>query len=554
MAGECAALPCDLDASGKLAKSALENRLAPPQQSTSQQRIEQLVSAKSAPVEEDPNLDPFYLERSLEDSKSWGCHAVDDTDVELEDLEIEYFMSYMTDDKQKSPVHNRYQPQSFQAPVYATPSNWKRTPVHYSQSSCSSIRTDATGLTPDLTPSSSFSSTYSVPNCPEAVRKATEQLALHSDRIRRQRSGSAARFYLPVATPPTQWRACTRPSTPVERPATAAPYVEENNLSTETLTMIQKDPPAPAASSSSLRSKPLPSLPPLTRNPSSGPAPPKKCHSPGPRSPIDAALISPPSLINPVTMEPHASHFDHALFIPAHDCPSPVPNPTAPPPTITRQATSASSKGRPSTSTSVAHGEQSVWESDSDSESIITKSHYRRGPIETLRKVRSRVQLRRMAKSEGKLHADIHATPPKQDDTTPKLPQQPYVAPPAVASVTSIPDVLLTTQGKPTLRLVAPSMTSLPQPQSRHSSSEKEGYEINTTAAAAIQAQTRRRQRSYAEETVPFSKEEFTHERYYCQTRVAPRVDSDQALSLNRRSMFQRVWGSLRALNCRSDR
>ncbi|KAL1988653.1 hypothetical protein VTN96DRAFT_8353 [Rasamsonia emersonii] len=564
MAGECATVPCNLDGSGKLATGALENRLEPPLQSNtgdSQQRIDQLISAKRDPVPGDPNLDPFYLERSLEDSKAWACRTVDDTDVELEDLEIEYFMSYMAEDRkqlsvgrQGHPVHiqcDSYHAPSARAPVYAAPAPWQRTPVHHSQSSCSSIRTDATGLTPDLTPSSSFSSTYSVPNCPEAVRKATEQLALHSDQVRRERSDSTARFYLPAATPPSQSRACTRPPTPVDRTASATPQGEPINLSTETLTMIPKDQSAPAASS--LRSKPLPNIPPLTRNPS-GPAARKKAHSQGSRGQIDPSQISPPSLINPVTMEPHASHFDHALFIPAHDCPSPVPNPTAPSPPITRQITSASSKERPSTSTSVAYGEQSVWESDSDTESIMGKSQSRRGPIETLRKVRSRVQLRRIAKSEGKLQADIRGTSPEQDDPTPKLPQQPYVAPEAAGSATSIADVLPAT-AKQTLRLVAPSTTSLPRPQSRHSNEEKGDYEINTSAAAAVQAQSRRRQRSNADETVPFSKEE-TSDRYYPGRQGLPRVESnpDAVLSLDRSSVFKRVWRSLRALSCRSER
>lgn len=555
MAGECATVPCNLDASGKLATGGLENRLErlepPPQSNTGdlQQRIDQLISAKRDPVPGDPNLDPFYLERSLEDSKAWTCRAVDDTDVELEDLEIEYFMSYMTEERKQQAVGHQgyplhYQVPSVRTPVYAAPSHWQRTPVHHSQSSCSSIRTDATGLTPDLTPSSSFSSTYSVPSCPEAVRKATEQLALHSGQVRRERSDSTPRFYLPAATPPSQSRTCTRPPTP----AGATPHGEPNNLSTETLTMVPKDQSAPAGSS--LRSKPLPNIPPLTRNPS-GPAAAKKAHGQGSRGQIDPSLISPPSLIDPVTKEPHVSRFDQAAFIPAHECPSPVPNPTAPSPSITRQMTSASSKGRPSTSTSVAYGEQSVWESDSETESIIGKSHYRRGPIETLRKVRSKVQLRRTAKSDAKLHADIRGTAPEQDDPTPKLPQQPYVAPDAAGSVTSIADVLPST-AKQTLRLVAPSTTSLPRPQNNN---EKGDYEINTSAAAAIQAQTRRRQRSNADETVPCPKEE-TSDRYYSGREGIPRAESnpDAVLSLSRPSLFKRVWGSLRALSCRNDR
>ncbi|CRG82803.1 hypothetical protein PISL3812_00149 [Talaromyces islandicus] len=543
MAGECAEVPYRLQLPGnQLTSYALKGL---------QHDIDQFGSSTTVAIAEDSHLDPFYLEQALDASKEWDTRTIDDSDVELEDLENEYFMSYMTEDKQ-SLSSQYFHPTQIVAAHYDTPSlqstdfpatpERQRTYNHHSQSSYSSIETDASRVTPDLTPSSSFSSTCSASHCPDDVRKATQQLALHSERAAgRERSRSAARFYLPAATPDTQSRACTRPSTPAERAAVS----KSETSSSETLVMVQKDPVAYAASS--LRSKPLPSLPPILKN--SGPVPPRKTHSAGSRSQIDTSQISPPSLMNPVTMEPHTSPFDHALFIPAHDCPSPVPNPSPP---ITRQATNASVIGRPSTSTSVAYGEQSVWESDSDSESVSGRSQSRRGPIDTLRKVRSRVQLRRIAKSDAKLHADINHSLDAElpvPRTAPELPHLPlYLDERAAASVTSVTDVLPPPLLKQTLRLVAPSTTSLAAPLSRQST-EKTVTEMDTsTTAAAIQAQSRRRQRSNAtDEFLPFTKAETVHQ-YYCRR---PSSDTETS-SLYRTNMFKRMWGSLRSLNCRN--
>jgi hypothetical protein len=292
------------------------------------------------------------------------------------------------------------------------------------------------------------------------------------------------------------------------------------------------------------------------------------------------------------------SPFNHALFIPAHDCPSPVPNPTPMSPLIARQSTNASTKGRPSTSTSVAYGEQSVWESDSESGSISGKSQSRRGPIDTLRKVRSRVQLRRIAKSDAKLHADInnntngttttsttnsiggtvtttrtttaHAgshghgklwtTSPLdagQPDPATRLHNLTLLDNRAAASVTSITDDLLPPPPplKQTLRLVAPSTTSLARPQSSRHSSEKLSGDIDSTTAAAIQAQSRRRQRSNAtDEYLPFPKTEAMHHHYYCNSHTLPSSETvtSNTASIDQPTVFKRIWGSLRSLDCRS--
>lgn len=590
MAGDRAEVPYHLDISGnQYTGDALKQlRLS----------VEKFVPSKTVPLVEDPNLDPFYLERALEAPKQWDASLDDDSEVDLDDLENEYFMSYMTEETQSPPLTEDYSTQSHAVqyqeshntkPACPETPDWQRTHYH-NQSSCSSIQTDATGVTPDLTPSSSFSSTYSDSDHP-ATKKPTHQQFLQSRRALRNRSHNTARFYLPAATPDNQSRACTRPNTPIERSATAA-LAEYHNTSSETLTMVPKEPAAAAASS--LRSKPLPSLPPILKN--GGPVPPaKRGQNSGSRSQIDPSLISPPSLLNPVTKEPHMSPFNHALFIPAHDCPSPVPNPTPFSPLIVRQSTNASIKGRPSTSTSVAYGEQSVWESDSDSGSISGKSQSRRGPIDTLRKVRSRVQLRRIAKSDAKLHADInnntngttittttnivggtvtttrtttttHATrhgalwatsPPDagQPDPATRPHNLAHLDSRAAASATSITDDLLPPPPplKQTLRLVAPSTTSLARPQSSRHSSEKLSGDIDSSTAAAIQAQSRRRQRSNAtDEYLPFPKAEAMHHHYYCKSHTLP---SSETVSSNtvieQPTVFKRILGSLRSLDCR---
>lgn len=590
MAGDRAEVPYHLDVSGnQYTGDALKQlRLS----------VERFVPPKTVPLVEDPNLDPFYLERALEAPKQWDASLDDDSEVDLDDLENEYFMSYMTEETQSPPLTQdyslqchaiHYQESQNTKPACPTTPDWQRT-HHHNQSSCSSIQTDATGVTPDLTPSSSFSSTYSDSDYP-AAKKPTHQEFLHSHRAFRDRSQNTARFYLPAATPDNQSRACTRPNTPIERSAVAA-LAEYHNTSCETLTMVPKEPAAAAASS--LRSKPLPSLPPILKN--AGPVPPaKKAQNSGSRSQIDPSLISPPSLVNPVTKEPHMSPFNHALFIPAHDCPSPAPNPTPISPLIVRQSTNASTKGRPSTSTSVAYGEQSVWESDSESGSISGKSQSRRGPIDTLRKVRSRVQLRRIAKSDAKLHADLNnntngttittstnsiggtvtttrttttgatshgalwATSPL-DAGLPDPATRPHnltlLDNRGAASVISITNDLLPPPPplKQTLRLVAPSTTSLSRPQSSRHSSEKLSGDIDSSTAAAIQAQSRRRQRSNAtDEYLPFPKSEAMHHHYYCHSHTLPSSETVSSnTAIEQPTVFKRIWGSLRSLDCRS--
>lgn len=548
MAGDCLAVPSLPDASGN--KSG--NKSIDYATDTFRERVEQWETARITPVPGDPNLDPFYLEKSLETTRAWECYTLDETDVEFDDLENEYLMLYMTEpspispDYHDQPAHvqgEQYPARSIQTRLYGASSHLQRT-ANYSQSSCSSIRTDATGLTPELTPSSSFSSASSVSNCPETVRLATEQLAYYTGRLHQRER--APRFYLPSATPDIQSRACTRPSTPINGTGSEGPEAESNSQSSATPTMVPREIGGPAASP--LRLKPLPFPPPLTTN-GGVPVPQKKSSTPGLKTQINPSAISPPSLMNPVTMEPHRSPFDHAVFISSHNC-SPVPNPAAGT-SIDRRRTDASTKGRVSTTTSVAHGEQSVWESDSDSESITRTSQLRRGPIDTLRKVRSRVQLRRIAKSEGRLHADIHNASPirpgSDDAAAPRQRAYPQAARSA-AGITLAPD-LFPRPSKQTLRLVAPSMTSLTQPQPQRSSCHGD-QAIDTSTAAAIQAQSRRRQKSNATDDFDIMFKGEGDDRSYCQSPPTESWSTNTHLGLGRPGMLKRLWKSVQSLNC----
>lgn len=570
---------------------------------------EEFASSQVVPVVEDPNLDPFYLERALEVPKNWSSCLEEDSEVDLDELENEYFRSYMTKNTKLTSTHQirHADPHTFKIQhsrvslglVEPTTPNWQNTYHHHHTSSCSSVQTDATEETPDLTPSSSFSSTYSDTDYQRTTQSSINPAFLQTHRTLRNRTTSKTRFYLPAATPETQSRACTRSNTPVERFAIAA-LAEYHNFSTETLTMVPKEPIASAASS--LCSKPLPSLPPIRKASEQAPSA-RKTHNNGSRGHIDPSLISPPSLVNPVTKEPHMSPFNHAMFIPAHDCPSPVPNPGTTN-SVTRRSINASIKGRPSTSTCGAYGEQSVWESDSESGSISGKSQLRRGPIDTLRKVRSRVQLRRIAKSDAKLQADISnsfvnsnnvlgnannvSTPSKnaisglstvtsrtvagtlwtssglsragQPDRYPHdvhdLAQlQTRTSSVSVSSLAS--DVLPPPPPlKQTLRLVAPSTTSLSRPQSARDSNEKLSGDIDSSTAAAIQAQSRRRQRSNAtDEYLPFPKVDRLYRRDYCTEHSLPSSATASSNTLQAQpqlTVLQRLWYNLRSLDCRN--
>lgn len=512
-------------------------------------------------VLEESNLDPFYLEESLAATPSWNPYTSDMRNDSFEDANQYYTLSLSHNKDIGNPLQYPGPDRSTLAQVELenslrfhryTSSTEEHSPLHSSHVSFSSVQTDST--TPDLTPSSSFSSSYDSPSCPDAVLEATQQLYKHAQQVQIE---PRRRFYLPASTPPT-YSLPPPPPPPVAplnpadtRPTT--PCFQHSNDSTTTITMGYEDVTGSCSSRSRRRKQP-PAVLNLSRTASSPSASRRKQSSPGTRPPLDPSMISPPSLINPVTMEPHMTHFDHPLFIPANDCPSPVPSPVASSPPISRQWT-ATSMERPSISTIDAFCEQSVWESDSDSESAGRKSMSRR-PIDTLRKVRSRAKLR-AAKSQPRLHQTM--LDGQAFEQFPCMPEDilgepiPEAFRPSMDRPSTSKDAVRSNNALQTLRLVAPSSTSLTRPPRSRKNSSINSSDVDRSAAAAFQAQFRRRQRSESPE-YPISsnssgsdkgeKEKLTAFCYdqYSQAPIAgPR---------EQRPLFERFMNSLRSLNC----
>ncbi|KAJ5970573.1 uncharacterized protein N7479_000491 [Penicillium vulpinum] len=508
-----------------------------------------------AKVLEESNLDPFYLEESLTATPSWNPYTSEMRNDSFEDA-TQYYPFSLTQSKD---IHNPLQypgpDRSTLAQVELenslrfhryTPSTEEHSPVHSSQISFSSVQTDSS--TPDLTPSSSFSSSYDSPSCPNAVFEATEQLYKHARQVQIEPS---RRFYLPASTPPT-YSLPPPPPVPAFAPAeirSPTSCFQHSNDSTTTITMGNDDVTGSTSSRTRRRKQPPVALN-LSRAATSHSASRRKQSSPGTRPPpLDPSMISPPSLINPVTMEPHRNHFDQSFFIPANDCPSPVPSPVTSSPPISRQWT-RTSMDRPSISTIDAFCEQSVWESDSDSESTGRKSMSRR-PIDTLRKVRSRAKLRG-TKSQPRLHQTmLEAQTSEQFPCMPEDMGEPSIEAfrPSMDRPRTSREAGRSYSGLNTLRLVAPSSTSLARtPRSRKNSSLNSS-DVDRSAAAAFQAQFRRRQRSdspaYSNpNSEKGEKEQLTS---FC-------YDQHPQTPLNgvreQRPLFQRFMNSLRSLNC----
>ncbi|KAJ5594369.1 uncharacterized protein N7459_000577 [Penicillium hispanicum] len=493
-------------------------------------------------VLDESNPDPFYLEQSLAPVPTWDSYMPTIRDEKCSEDANRYYPLCLTIGKQdpnRSTLAQLELENDLRFHRYTSSTEDGRR-LHSSQDSFSSVQTGST--TPDLTPSSSFSSSSSTPACPDAVLKATEKLYYHAQqaeseprRAFHQPASHPPKYSLPPPPPvPPLSTASTRPTTPAE----------PSHISTTTTMKYETS----SMSSSSRRRKQHPTLPNLSRGTSTHSTR-RKQSSPGTRPPLDPSMISPPSLINPVTMEPHATHFDQALFIPANDCASPIPSPVASSPPISRQWT-ATSMERPSISTMDAYCEQSVWESDSDTESIGHKSLSRK-PIDTLRKVRSRAKLRG-AKSQPKLFPTT-----LDDQAREKFPSMPddVVGAPVPDALRSasldrpIPSRPSTsrdgTRAHPlqTLRLVAPSTTSLIKPRTRNGSTVNES-DIDRTAAAAIQAKSRRRQYSNSPE---YSSDK---ERMASLCSEQHSQTASHAAPSEPRPFLQRMLDSLRFLNC----
>ncbi|KAL4941662.1 hypothetical protein BDV06DRAFT_178090 [Aspergillus oleicola] len=502
----------------------------PPTPSPQKKRASSFYPPRASDFLNETNPDPFYLEHSLTDAASWGsCHqgsrnARQDQHYSMLSVKVET-------DQSIPPAAPR--PIKFQSNIDRSTLSVVEIEhrLGLQQVGAQQWVDSQTEATPDLTPSSSFSSQYSAPIYPDPVVKATEKLSLLQ--VKNRLTNNA--YLYPSSTSQT-----TLPMEPSSPNRDIMPQ-RLTNASSETITM-----PSKGYDASSLRGKPLPSLPTVQRPSTAHPS--KK--QPPNRLVIEPSMISPPSLINPVTLEPHRSHFDQALFIPANDCPSPVPSPGPPSPSTERQPKTSSTRERPSTSTSEMP-EQSVWESDSDNEDHDPRS-LRKG-MDTLKKVRSRVQLR-VAKSTPKLQNNVGQT----NSALEKFPTMPD-PPPNSRCQSPMKTGLQTRSGKDilrptahqTLRLVAPSTTSLVPPRSRCNSTKSQTYGIDrSTAAAAMQAKSRRRQRS----TSPAASLSAEREKMctFCREERSDRA-IHHSLALSRPPLYKRLWESLRVFGCHGD-
>lgn len=309
----------------------------------------------------------------------------------------------------------------------------------------------------------------------------------------------------------------------------------------------------PKAMSSSKRSKPLPQLPPIAtrrtniRQQSSGkPSSARSAH--GARPPIDTSMISPPSMINPVSLEPHSSPFDQAFFIPANDCPSPVPSPVARSLQIMREQSVDCPGGQSSTTTSDTPCERSVWEADSDNESAFGAKHVSRTPIDTLRKVRSKVQLR-VARTGARVHA------PSPDEQAP--PKLPPTAPDHRRGQASLEETCLSVaRRRPSkdsvwgLRIVAPSVTSLLTTQNDPLQSRPQ--DLGCSAATTTETRfSQHPQRLYVGETCSLHEQRLVP---VCREKCSGLTLRNDYLVGHRPPFLKRIWLSLQGLGCHGRR
>ncbi|KAL4754857.1 hypothetical protein BDW72DRAFT_165547 [Aspergillus terricola var. indicus] len=542
MANGYARLPGELNALPKSRNRSQATVGLPPTPSPQKKRASSFYPPRSSDFLDETNPDPFYLEHSLANASSWGSDKQSLRNARLgEDIQ-KYFMLSSVNQSCKDATFPPAAPRTIRPQADIDRSTLSVVELEH-QLSLQQLGAQQWGdsqpeSTPDLTPSSSFSSNHSAPIYPDPVVKATEQLY----RLSKQAQNPIVNSAYPYSSTPlnhSEATISTEPSSPIRD--TKPERVP--NASSETVTMIPR-----SYEASSLRGKPLPSLPAVPRPSTSHPS--KK--QPPSRLVIEPSMISPPSLINPVTLEPHRSHFDQALFIPANECPSPVPSPGPPSPSVDRHPRVPSMRERSSTSASEIRPEQSVWESDSETEDSDPRSLSRK-PMDTLKKVRSRVQLR-VAKSTPKLqnntaqnNAALEKFPTMRDP-----PSQERCSSPLKMALQTRPgkDILRPTAHQ-TLRLVAPSTTSLVPPRSRCNSAKSQTYGIDrSTAAAAIQAKSRRRQRSISPETSLSAEREKVCT--FCREERSDRT-IHHGLTLSRPPLYKRVWESLRVLACHGE-
>jgi hypothetical protein len=182
-----------------------------------------------------------------------------------------------------------------------------------------------------------------------------------------------------------------------------------------------------------------------------------------------------------------------------------------------------------------------------------------RKPIDTLRKVRSRAKLRG-AKSQPRLHGTMledqamEQFPCMADDILGELMPEAYrpsMDRPSLSRPSNSRDGSRGYNGLQTLRLVAPSTTSLTRPARSRKNSSINSSDVDRSAAAAWQAQYRRRQRSDTPEYTSSSSEKDDKEKLtsLCNEKHSQATIHDGIRE--QRPFFQRFMDSLRSFNCR---
>ncbi|KAE8139578.1 hypothetical protein BDV38DRAFT_45025 [Aspergillus pseudotamarii] len=538
-------LPGELNAFHRGRNSSQTNFCLPPP-SPQKKRASSYYPPRDPVTTDETN--PFYLERSLE----YGvrrAHRPGARDVRFSEEANQYYMLSPANPGKELPYPVPVRGETARSRTninrstlsvvelehqlalqQIAPQPWGQ-PSHYSQGSFGSVQTEAT---PDLTPSSSFSSNYSAPIYPDDAARASEQVGRHSHKD--ISSGNQVHSYPSTPQSCSRRVQATQPSTPTRE---ASLRTAPSNASSDTLVMSQPD------ALDSHRGKPLPSLPAVARNANTLAN--RRAQIAVGKPPIEASMISSPCRINPVTLEPHTTRFDEAMFIPANDCPSPIPSPGSNSPSMDKPTPFG--RDRPSTSTSEVVCEHSVWESDSDTEDMDPKSLSRK-PMDTLKKVRSRVHLR-VAKSAPKLQNSSNS--PQALEKFPTTPDQPPEdrRPPPVRSIGKsrfAPDKFPSAQQ--TLRIVAPSNTSLVPPRTprsrRDSKEERPNFDIDRSTAAAMQAKSRRKPRSSS----PQSSLSSDGDKIRTLCREERSDKAMQSLTPLRQPLYKRVWESLRVLSC----
>lgn len=472
----------------------------------------------------DPNLDPFYLEDSLAYTDPWTSHDPYDHDPAYSDDYYEFYSLQGSVETEFEQDHRFAQCLAHQA---------ADTYPEQRQSSASSLEI---ATVPNLSPSSSVTSRHSATGRPVAALESTER-ASHSQQ--KGYSGNGCCCCLPPG-PSHQFLPSGMPAESSARGILAPPggspavYPKDN-------TMVCSRQPM----------KPCPSTPTALRGYSSW----RPSHRHGRRSLIELQMGSLDHLVDRATYESHEFLFDRGPF----SCPddsSRLRPATAPSASHTSRAVASGSELKFTQLDSAPESpiERSVWEPDSDSESeepsspklLSSKS------IETLRRVRSKLQLR-VAKS-GMSH-DSAIREEEEERTGKSQPDQDNSSnndnTTDAQQVTRAERVteMNSNQEVPWLRIQQRfpdpcSLQLLPQSHTRYGNRHG-GPDNSSTPVIVIESEGETPWTWHYQTQLPDTQEGKESEAPYCHS-----SNMRNSIALSRPSRFHRFMRPLRGLNC----